>query len=394
MSARESHDFSRGRDVNGRSVAPDPGPGTAQLEAELRATVKGQVRFDAGTRAMYSTDASNYRQVPLGVVLPEDADDVAAAVAACRAAGVAVLPRGGGTSLAGQACNEGLVIDCSRSMAGIVELDPDARTATVLPGTVLDDLRRAAEEHHLTYGPDPATHDRCTIGGMIGNNSCGVHSIIAGRTVDNVDELELLTYDGLRLRVGPTTDAEVDSIVAAGGRRGEIYGRLRELRDRFAPLIRERYPDIPRRVSGYNLDELLPERGFDLARALVGTEGTCVTVLSAAVRLVPSPPSRAMVVLAYPDVWAAADAVPDVMSAGPIGLEGFDDLLVGYERRKGVDPAELELLPEGGGWLLAEVGGDTPGEAEAAARRLAGDLGAGQGGDSAWPRARVVADPG
>jgi FAD/FMN-containing dehydrogenase/Fe-S oxidoreductase len=361
------------------------------LQADLHKEVRGEVRFDSGARAMYSTDASNYRQVPLGVVVPLDASDVEAAMAVARRWGAAVLPRGGGTSLAGQGCNEALVVDCSRFMRGVVELDPARRRATVLPGTVLDDLRRTAQRHGLTFGPDPATHDRCTLGGMIGNNSCGVHSIIAGRTVDNVESLEVLTYDGLRFTVGPTSEEELQAIVAGGGRRGEMYRQMKELVDHFAPLIRSRFPQIPRRVSGYNLDELLPERGFNLARALVGTEGTCATVLSADLGLVEIPEHRAIVVLGYPDVVAAADAVPAVMAGGPIGLEGFDDRLVSYERRRGGrGPAGLDLLPEGGGWLLAEVGGSTHEEAVEAARQLAGTAtGAGR-----WPSAAVVEDPG
>ena len=212
-------------------------------------------------------------------------------------------------------------------MHGIVELDPAARCARVEPGIVLDDLRDAAERHGLTFGPDPATHDRCTLGGMIGNNSCGVHSLMAGRTVDNVEELEVLTYDGLRLRVGATSEEELTAIVAAGGRRGEIYAGLaapaRPVRaTRSAPAIR----DIPRRVSGYNLDELLPENGFHVARALVGTEGTCVTVLEATLRLVPSPPApRAWSCSATPTSSPPADAVPAILEHGPIGLEGLDD---------------------------------------------------------------------
>src|SRR5436309_8436193 len=238
------------------------------LETELKREIAGEVRFDTGSRALYATDASNYRQAPIGVVLPRDAADVEAAVAACRRHGAPLLGRGGGTSLAGQACNTAVVLDFSRHMAGVLELDPERRTARVLPGTVLDDLRAAAAPHGLTFGPDPATHAWCTLGGMIGNNSCGAHSLTAGRTADNIEELEVLTYDGLRLRVGATPEAELDRIVRAGGRRGEIYRRLRELRDRYADLIRQRFPRIPRRVSGYNLDELLPERGFHVARAL------------------------------------------------------------------------------------------------------------------------------
>src|SRR5438309_655622 len=246
-----------------------------ELEKELKRAVRGEVRFDRGSRALYATDGSNYRQIPIGLVIPSDADDVIAAVAACRKFGAPLLPRGAGTSLAGQCCNVAVVLDFTKRMNAILELNADQRFARVQPGVVLDTLRNRAEAHHLTFGPDPSTHSRCTLGGMIGNNSCGTHSLLAGKTVDNIDELRVLLYDGTELRVGATTDAELDAIVTEGGRRGQIYASLRAIRDRYAPLIRARFPDIPRRVSGYNLDQLLPENGFNVARALVGTEGTC-----------------------------------------------------------------------------------------------------------------------
>src|SRR6266571_845634 len=190
------------------------------LGAELRRAVRGEVRFDRGSRALYATDGSNYRQVPIGVVCPLDDQDVIATVAACRRFGAPVLGRGGGTSLAGQGCNVAVVVDMSKYMHDVVWLDPGRRLAQVQPGIVLDRLREAAEEHHLTFGPDPATHTHCTLGGMIGNNSCGVHALMNGKTVDNVEALDVLTYDGLRMTVGPTGEEELASIVAAGGRRG------------------------------------------------------------------------------------------------------------------------------------------------------------------------------
>jgi FAD/FMN-containing dehydrogenase/Fe-S oxidoreductase len=346
----------------------------AELRSDLESAIKGEVGFGLGDRALYATDASNYRQVPLGVVVPRTVDDLVGTVEVCRNHDVSLLPRGAGTSLAGQTCNTALVVDCSQYLRCIIELDPERRAARVEPGVILDSLRRAAEVHHLTFGPDPATHAWCTLGGMIGNNSCGVHSVMAGKTVDSVDELEIVTYDGLRLRVGPTSESEIDRIVASGGRLGEIYLGLRNIRDRYAELIRERYPQIPRRVSGYNLDSLLPENGFNVARALVGSEGTCVTILQASVRLVRSPPHRALLVLGYPDVALAADAVPQIVSAGCIGLEGLDQGLVDDIRRTGVRGIDLELLPPGGGWLLVEFGADSPEETAGQARALVRDL--------------------
>jgi FAD/FMN-containing dehydrogenase/Fe-S oxidoreductase len=342
-----------------------------ELEKALRARVAGEVRFDDGSRALYSTDASNYRQVPIGVVVPASVDEVIAAVAVCRAFSAPVLVRGGGTSLAGQCCNVAVVIDTSKRLNRVLEVDPVRRLARVEPGVVLDDLRRAAEAHGLTFGPDPATHRHCTLGGMIGNNSCGVHSVMAGRTEDNVLALDVLTYDGLRLTVGPTPPEELARNVAEGGRRGQIYAALRGLSERYAPLVRERYPDIPRRVSGYNLPALLPENGFDVARALVGTECTCVLVLEATVRLVPSPPARALAVIGYPDVYQAADAVPFALEAQPIALEAFEENLLAEFRRTGVHPDKLRLLPPGGGWLIVEFGGADRAEAEDQARAFA-----------------------
>jgi FAD/FMN-containing dehydrogenase/Fe-S oxidoreductase len=342
----------------------------AVLAEELRSIVKGEVRFDDGTRAMYSTDASNYRQVPIGVVLPRDADDVIAAVALARRHGAPILARGAGTSLAGQCCNVAVVLDFSKYMHAITELDPVQKYARVEPGIVLDDLRNAAERHKLTFGPDPATHNRCTLGGMIGNNSCGVHALMAGKTVDNVDELEILTYDGVRMTVGPTSDDELEAIIRTGGRRGQIYAGLKSLRDRFADQIRARYPKIPRRVSGYNLDELLPENGFNVARALVGTECTCVVVLEAKCRLVDSPPARNLTVLGYDDIYLAADHVPRLLEFAPIGLEGVDDRLVNDMRAKGLNTANIALLPPGKGWLLVEFGGETKKEADEKARQM------------------------
>jgi FAD/FMN-containing dehydrogenase/Fe-S oxidoreductase len=342
----------------------------AGLEADLRAEVSGEVRFDAGTRGLYASAGGNYRLVPIGVVVPRTVDDVIATVAVAARHEAPLLSRGGGTSLAGQCANVALVMDFSKYLHGIVSLDPERGVARVQPGLVLDRLREAAERHHLTFAPDPATHDHCTLGGMIGNNSCGVHSVMAGKTVDNVLSLDVLTYDGVRMTVGPTSNDELSAIVAAGGRRGQIYADLLALRDRHADAVRSHFPKIPRRVSGYNLDQLLPEAGFDVARALVGTEGTCVTVLEAEVRLVPSPPARSLLVLGYPDVFQAADDVLEVLDAGPIGLEGMDQVLVDDMRKKGLHTGELGLLPEGHGWLLVEFGGQTKDEADDAARRL------------------------
>ena len=351
------------------------GVGSA-LEVALRQAVTGEVRFDGGSRAAYSTDASNYRQVPIGVVLPRTVEDVVATVALCREHGVPVTSRGGGTSLAGQTCNVAVVVDYSKYMNRVLAIDPVARVARVQPGCNLDQLRQEAKVHGLTFGPDPATHSRNTLGGMIGNNSCGVHSVMAQLygpgplTRHQVRALDVLTYDGLRLTVGPTSPSDLERIVAAGGRRGEIYAGLRGIRDRYAAEIRARYPHIPRRVSGYNLDALLAENHFDVGQALVGTEGTCVVVLEATVTLIEDKPVRSLLVLGYPDVYEAADHVVEVMKHKPVGLEGIDDELIGYMKKKGMHPDDVKMLPEGKGWLMVEFGGHSKEDTDSQARRL------------------------
>ncbi len=340
-------------------------PEAADLARALTREVRGEVRFDRGSRALYATDGSNYRQIPIGLVVPRDPDDVVAAVTICRMYGAPVLPRGAGTSLAGQCCNVAVVFDFTKYMNRILEIDPIRRVARVQPGVVLDSLRNAAETHRLTFGPDPSTHSRCTLGGMIGNNSCGTHSLLAGKTVDNVEQLQILLYDGTKLTVGGGT---IERLAGEGSRVDEISSRLTALRDRYGDRIRERFPRIPRRVSGYNLDELLPENGFHIARALVGTEGTCAIVLEATVKLIHSPQHRALVGLGYADTFAAADHVPEILEFRPIGLEGFEGSMVDGLRKKGAP--HLDLVPAGRGYLLVEFGSDTAEEASQTAARF------------------------
>jgi FAD/FMN-containing dehydrogenase/Fe-S oxidoreductase len=342
-----------------------------ELEALLKKNLRGEVRFDAGSRALYAADASNYRQLPIGVIFPRDADDVEAALAACRATGAAVLPRGAGTSLAGQCVNVAVVFDYSRHMNTLGSIDADAKLARVDPGIVLDRLRDAAELHHLTFAPDPATHSRCTLGGIIGNNSCGVHGLLGGKAVDNVESLDILLYDGTRLTAGSTSQEQLDALIRSGGRVGRIYAGLAGIRDRYAELIRAKFPQIPRRVSGYNIDQLLPENGFHVARALVGSEGTCANIVSATLNLAASPPFRVLTVLGFDDPYLAADAVPLALEHRPIGLEGFDFLLVDFMRRKGLALKQLDHLPEGRGFLLVEMGAWSPDEVRAKAEAVA-----------------------
>ena len=346
-------------------------PGSPGLAAELAATIRGEVRFDAASRALYATDASNYRHIPIGLVIPRDEEDVVAAVAICRKHEAPILTRGAGTSLAGQACNAAVVLDFSKYINGIDEVDLRNNTIRVQPGAILDRVRDKAELHNLTFAPDPATHSRCTLGGMIGNNSCGVHALMGGKTVDNIVTLDLLLYDGTRMEVGVTSEAELTRYIEEGGRKGEIYQELKRIREQYSELVRSRFPRIPRRVSGFNLDELLPENGFDVARALVGSEGTCAIILSATLKLVRSPQCRTLVGVGFADIFVAADAVPQLLTHPLIGLEGMDGLLLEALRRKQKSLSSLELLPSGEGFLLCEFGSDSQSEADAQAANFA-----------------------
>jgi FAD/FMN-containing dehydrogenase/Fe-S oxidoreductase len=340
------------------------------LVTDLRRRLRGEVRFDAGSRAVYSADASNYRQVPIGVVIPRSADDIVAAIEACRTHRVPILARGGGTAQNGQCVNVAVVIDCSKYLNRVLMVDPQAGRARVEPGVVCDALRDAAEAHGLTFAPDPATHSRCTLGGMIGNNSCGPHSLMAGKTVENIERLEVLTYDGARFWCGPTPPEELARIIAAGGRRGELYAGMKAIADQYGELIRARFPKIKRRVSGYNLDQLLPENGFNVARALVGSEGTCAFTLAAETTLVKSPPERVLLVLGFADIYAAADVVPEVLGAQPIACEGLDEKIIGGLRERRLKLEDVGQLPAGSAWLMVEFGAGTRREAVAKARAL------------------------
>ncbi|MFK0022994.1 FAD-binding and (Fe-S)-binding domain-containing protein [Streptomyces sp. NPDC090798] len=327
---------------DGTNGAADP-PDVDGLRAALAADIRGEVAFDVTARALTTMDASNYRRVPLGVVRPRDADDVAAALSVCRAHGVPVVPRGGGTSIAGQATGTGVVLDLTRHMNRIVALDPEARTAVVQPGVVLDRLQEAAAPHGLRFGPDPSTHSRCTLGGMIGNNSCGSHSVAWGTTADSVSELSVVKGSGSAVRLGQNWQGAPD------GLRALVEGELARLRTGF--------PELPRRISGYALDALLPEKGADVARSFCGSEGTLGVLTEAVVRLVEAPRARALAVLAYADESAAAEAAAGLLPLGPLTVEGMAADLV---------PPDAGL-PRGGAWLFVETGGADPVEARVGA---------------------------
>lgn len=349
----------------------------SSLVRELKEKIEGEVRFDHGSGALYATDASNYRQVPIGVVLPKTEEDIINTVALCRKYKAPILSRGGGTSLGGQCCNEAVIMDMSKYYNKVLDIDKEKRLVRIQSGIVLDHMRNKTEEEAgLTFGPDPATHDHCTLGGMLGNNSCGVHSVMAqfqgngARTSDNTHSLKILTYDGEIMEVGPTSEEELEKIISAGDKKATIYKSLKKLSDKYKSEIRKKYPDIPRRVSGYNLDDLLPEKGFNVARALVGTESTCVVILEATLMLLDAPKKRSLLVLGYPDIYSAGQHCSEILKAKPVGLEGIDDKLIGYMKKKDLNTEDLLLLPEGNGWLLVEFGGDSKKDTDAQARRL------------------------
>ncbi len=361
------------------------------LEKALRKAVTGEVRFDRAAKGMYANDASNYRQVPIGVVVPRTEEDVLAAHRVCARFDAPIVNRGGGTSLSGETVNYAVVIDTSKYLTGAEDVDVDRRLVTCQPGIINEQLNRHTGSTGLVFGPDPSSHSRCTIGGNLGNNSCGIHSVQSQlygpgpRTSDNTEALEVVTYDGEQFWVGVDEEDRLEEIISAGGRKGEIYARLRDLRDEYADDIRAAYPsvaDMPRRVSGYNLDELLPEKGFNVARALVGTEGTCVTVTRATLKLTPALLHRALVVVSYDNVADSTQHIPQFVEWRPIGLEGIDRRLIEDQQALDLNTDELQELPrkqDAGAWLLVQFGADSHEEVQAQAaafrRHLCGELG-------------------
>src|SRR4051794_12630865 len=355
------------------------------LKRRLEQTVRGEVRFDAGTRAMYANDSSNFRQVPLGVVVPKSVEDVVATHRACAEFGAPIVNRGGGTSLSGETVNRAIVIDSSKYLHWIGDVDRERQTVRCQPGAINEQVNaRTGEQANLIFGPDPSTHSRCTIGGNLGNNSCGIHSVQSQlygpgpRFSDCVEELEVVTYDGERFRVGVGEEERLEAIIAAGGRKGEIYARLRELRDRYADLIRERMQPVdvlPRRVSGFNLDELLPERGFNVARALIGTESTCATFTEVEIKLMPGLYMRTLVIVEYDELPSACEDVAEIVERfRPIGLEGLDRELIRDEQEQDMNVAEISELPDadrGDAWLLVQFGAETAEESERRAQEFA-----------------------
>ena len=341
-------------------AAREPAENVDALIPALQATLRGEVDAGIRRRAEYSTDASNYRVVPQVVAFPADAEDVAETLRLAAEYGVPVTSRGGGTSVAGNAVGDGIVLDYSRTMNTIIDLDPEARTARVQPGVTLGALQQAAAPHGLRFGPDPSTWARCTLGGMIGNNACGSHSLSFGRTADNVQSLTALDGTGRRFTAG----AGWDSVPGLEVFVSENLGLLRTELGQFG-----------RQISGYSLEHLLPENGRHVARALVGTEGTCAAIVEAELTLVARPLSPMLIVLGYPDMPAAADAIPELLTHRPGAIEGLDARLVDAVRRSRGDAAVADL-PRGGGWLLVEISGEDPAETGIRAEALARASGA------------------
>lgn len=349
----------------------------AALQKELEKSIRGEVRFDDGSKAVYSTDASNYRQIPIGVVIPKDEEDIMQTIFLCRKYNAPLLSRGGGTSLAGQCCNVAIVMDMSKYFNQVLWIDKEKKLVAVQPGIVLDEMRKATKSQAgLTFGPDPATHSHCTLGGMLGNNSCGIHSVYAARegggarTSDNTENITVVTYDGIKMKLGKTSEEDFAQAIKEGGRKAEIFSQLKTFTKKYEDIIRKEFPNIPRRVSGYNLPALLPENGFNIGRALVGSESTCVTIVEAEMQLLEKPPFKSLVVLGYKDIYEAGYAVPEILKYEPNALEGIDDLLIGYMHKKGLNENDIPLLPEGKGWLIVEFGGETKEAADAKAKKM------------------------
>ena len=317
------------------------------------------LRDDLTTRAAYVSDASIYRRLPQAVAEPRSVAEIRELLATAHEKGWPVISRGGGTSVAGNAIGDGLVIDTSRYFNRILEIDPDLRTATIEPGVICDQLRDAASEYGLTYGPDPSTHSRCTVGGMVANNACGSHSVAWGTSASNLVAVTVMLADGreVTLEAGGTSDAALDS-------------QLKQLRDRHLAMLRTELGQFPRQVSGYGLHDLLGENGFDVAKAFSGTEGTCGIITRLTVKLVAKPKFTALAVLGFKDAIEAATAAPKFRVPGVTTIEGMgSDLLTALRTRPGQENAGGEL-PRGGGWLYCEVGADTQDAAFEAAQKL------------------------
>ncbi len=345
----------------------------SELGAALRTAMAGEVREDAYTRHLFSRDASMYSIEPLAVVFPRDAADVAAAVSVCAGRSVPVLPRGAGTSLAGQAVGRAVIIDTSRHLDAIIELAPEARLARVQPGVVQDDLNRAAAAHGLLFGPDTSTSNRATLGGMIGNNSAGSGSVVHGMTIDHVQRLEVVLSDASVATLAPADGAEVARRASAPTLEGRIYSRLPALVEEHRAAITAGFPPYWRRAGGYRLDRLAAGGStVDLARFVVGSEGTLVVITEATLALVPLPRARSIAVGHFASTAEAIAATEDALSLRPSAVELIDRTILDLSRRK-IEYAALGSILEGepGALLFVSFSADLAAEASAGVERLA-----------------------
>ncbi len=344
---------------------------TRELEGELRRRVKGEVRFDPYTRALYSTDASIYQIPPIGVVFPKDEEDVAAAMRVAREAGVPILPRGGGTSLAGQAVGHAIHIDCSRHMNRLLEVNAEARWARVQPGMVVDELNALLRPHKLKFAVDVSPSNRATLGGNVGNNSSGAHSVLYGKAIDHVLEVTALLPNGERVVAHEVDEGGYRALAAQGTLEGEIYRALRRLGAEHRDEIDRRYPKILRRVGGYNLDAFVPGRPFNLAHMLIGSEGTLAATLEAKINLVPVPPLVGLCILHFRDLIESLEATPAILECRPCAVELVDRMMLDLTKLAGGMARFMDFVegnPEA--LLMVEFYGETQEELEGVLDRL------------------------
>ena len=346
-----------------------------ELAQELKRRVLGEVRFDPFSRVLYSTDASIYQMEPVGVVIPRSVEDVLAVVEVARDSGVPVLPRAGGTSLAGQTVNHAIVIDFSKNLNRVLEINPGEQWARVQPGIVLDQLNRELAAHNLQYAPDPTTANRACVGGGIGNNSCGAHSVIYGKTLDHVQELQVVLADAAQAHFRPLTNQELEAKLSGTGLESDIYRGVRGIARDNITEIQARYPKIMRRVSGYNLDEFLTDDSLNLSRMIVGSEGTLCVMTEAKVNLVTRPTMTGLSVLHFVDIVRAAEATREVLKHDPSSVEVMDKILLDRSRESLGHSQSLSFIEGDPGALLAvEFYGESEAELEAKMNALKDDM--------------------
>ncbi|MEK9675585.1 MAG: FAD-binding oxidoreductase, partial [Chloroflexota bacterium] len=344
---------------------------TSDLEAELKAAVGGEVRFDAVTRNMYSTDASIYRIVPIGVVIPRYADDVSSVLEMAHKNGVNVLPRGGGTGLSGQTVNEAIVLDFSKYMFNVLEVNKEEQWVRTQPGITIDDLNRQLKSYGLFFTSDPSTSSRANIGGAMGNNSCGAHSIVYGKTVDHVQEMNVVLSDGSQTVFQELSSGVLDSKLKSGSLEGDIYNKLAGIAQNAASLVEERFPKILRRVGGYNLDLVQNPEHLNLAKITVGSEGTLVAITSAKLNIEPIPKVKGLAVLHFKDIGSAMEATVATLEQDPAAVEHIGEMIITQARQSLGFARNLTFL-EGDPTdiLVVEMTGDSAAEVESKLDRL------------------------